>query len=175
MLLQNREKRKGKSCRLRLNSCDCPVTNLHFSVSVSTRDVSKSRMGWANTKMGSVHPHRKEAPVDPSPGSLCWECREVKPSGNIFHSLQVQPCFTVRKSYQPLIDWPLPTQIIMWDVSTSGEHLGEMGGIGSKKHCFSESQTTRIFILQKKVTFSLLLQSKREGKVHSKEKHISFC
>lgn len=175
MLLQNREKRQGKSCRLHLNSCDCPVTNLHFSVSVSTRVVSKSRMGWASTKMGSVHPHRKEAPLDPSPGSLCWECREVKPSGNTFHSLQVQPCFTVRKSYQPLIDWPLPTQILMWDVSPPGEPLGEMGGIGSKKHCFSKSQNTRIFILQKKVTFSLLLQSKREGKVDSKEKHIPFC
>lgn len=94
---------KGKSGRLHLNSCDCPVTNLHFSASGSTRDVSKARMGWANTKMSSVQSHRKETPLDPSPGSLCWECRDLKTSGNAFHSLQLHLCFTVRKSYQTLI------------------------------------------------------------------------
>lgn len=116
----------------------------------------KGQHGLGQHQNCSVQPHRKEAPLDPSPGSLCWECRELKPSGNTFHSLQLHLCFTVRKSSQTLTDWPLPTQILICDVCPHQVNVvntvlltsaWEMGGIRSQKCCFSKSQITRMFIL----------------------------
>lgn len=115
------------------------------------------RPGWAGPtpKLFCSATH-EEAPLDPSPGSLCWECRKLKPSGKKFHSLQIHLCFTARKSSQTLINWPPPTQILIWDVCPHQVNVvntdlltstWEMGGIGSQKCCFSKSQITRIFIL----------------------------
>lgn len=156
--------KKEKSCRLCWNSWDCPVTNLHFSVSVSTRNVSKARMGWANTKTGSVQPRGKETHLDPSPASLCWECRELKPSGNNFYTLQVQPCFTVKKSYQPLIDWPLPTQILIWDVCPHQVSTWEMGGIGSKKYCLVSHKLPGYLFYKRKRLFYFFCSQKGKEK-----------
>lgn len=131
MLLQNRGEKKVLQAAFELLWLSChKLALLCFSLHQGCVK-GQDGLGW--------HQNGKEAPLDPSPGSLCWQCRDLKPSGNAFHSP------ALLNSEEKLSNSPRPTSAStnfnLRHVSTSGErgehspvnkHLGDGVELGPR-------------------------------------------
>lgn len=128
------------------------------------------------------HQNGKEAPLDPSPGSICWKCRDLKHSGNAFCSP------ALHHSEEKLSNSPRLTStnksLNLRCVSTSGErgehspankHLADGVELGPRNIVLVSHKLPGYLLYKRKRPFPFLCSHKGKEKVDSKEKHISFC